>query len=504
MASDKEFGLAGYARLCGRHSIRCLPNHIRSIVVQRTRSTETKDGLVTETYPKSYWPGEGDFGHLEFALKREGVHLQLLRELLPRLPVGGLVDYVRSKPTSAYARRIWLLFEQFTGKRVEALGDVQKGNYADLLAPDEYFTGERVRSKRHRINVNLPGTWEFCPLVRKTGKIADFQSLHLAGKCLDFLDTIPRETYGRALQYMYTKETKSSYAIEREKPDQVRARDFAEALKGADRGDYLEKSKLVGLQNLVVDPRFADEGWRDTKDEQVYVGRSLSNGEEEIHFVAPRPQEIGELMDAYLDAAKRILGSDMDPVVAAAIVSYAFVFLHPFSDGNGRIHRFLIHYVLTRKKFAPEGVLFPVSATMLNRMGEYDASLESFSKHLMPLVDFELDHRGRMKVNNDTRDHYRHMDLTQAAEALYAFVEETINEEMPSEIRFLHNYDQARVAMKGVVDLPNRHADLFVKLCLQNNGKLSKAKRGLEEFRELTEEEIRGLEEVVAEAFSDV
>ena len=73
---------------------------------------------------------------------------------------------------------------------------------------------------------------------------------------------------------------------------------------------------------------------------------------------------------------------------------------------------------------------------------------------------------------------------------------------MPAEIRFLHNYDQARAAMKAVVDLPNRHADLFVKLCLQNNNKLSKAKRGLEEFQELTEEEIQGLEEVVAAAFA--
>lgn len=35
--------------------------------------------------------------------------------------------------------------------------------------------------------------------------------------------------------------------------------------------------------------------------------------------------------------------------------------------------------------------------------------------------------------------------------------------------------------MREVVDLPDRHADLFVRLCLQNNGKLPKARRELPE-----------------------
>ena len=73
-------------------------------------------------------------------------------------------------------------------------------------------------------------------------------------------------------------------------------------------------------------------------------------------------------------------------VIAAAVITYSFVFLHPFSDGNGRLHRFLIHYVLAYRGFAPDGVVFPISATLLSRPQDYDASLESFSKALMPLV----------------------------------------------------------------------------------------------------------------------
>jgi Fic family protein len=46
-------------------------------------------------------------------------------------------------------------------------------------------------------------------------------------------------------------------------------------------------------------------------------------------------------------------------------------------DGNGRIHRFLIHNILARRKFTPEGLMFPVSAVMLKNPADYDASLEA-------------------------------------------------------------------------------------------------------------------------------
>ena len=44
---------------------------------------------------------------------------------------------------------------------------------------------------------------------------------------------------------------------------------------------------------------------------------------------------------------------------------------------------------------------------MLKKMDEYDASLEAFSKPLMPLIDYTLDDQGRMTVANETRDFYR-------------------------------------------------------------------------------------------------
>jgi hypothetical protein len=97
---------AGYLLLQQRHGLTCLAHHVESFVSHGTRRTHSTPEKTQETYPRNYWPGEGDFEHLEFALKREGLHLQLLRALLPRLTVDTVTAYVLSKPTSTCARRI--------------------------------------------------------------------------------------------------------------------------------------------------------------------------------------------------------------------------------------------------------------------------------------------------------------------------------------------------------------------------------------------------------------
>lgn len=494
---------AGYLLLGQRHGIECLPHAVESYVTQGTRRTHTTPEKTDEFYPLSYWPGDTDLDHLEFALKREGLHLQLLRALLPRLPAQELVAYVRSKPTSAYARRIWFLFEEFSGQRLD-LPDVTQGNYVDLLDPRDYYTGSAIRSQRHRVNCNLLGTVAFSPIVRRTTELAAAENKRLDQRCRRVIEAIPPELYARALQFLYSKETKSSYAIERETPDQKRSQRFADALRDAAKRDYLLQATLVGLQQAIVDPRFANAGWRDILGEQNYVGRSISSTEEEVHFIAPRPEDLAELMTAYLKASRQILHSDLHPVIAAAVIAYPFVFLHPFSDGNGRVHRFLIHYVLSFRRFAPDGVVFPISATMLHRPQDYDASLESFSRLLLPLVDYQLDSHGHMTVTNQTQDLYRYVDCSSIAKMLFSFVEDTIEKELPAELLFLQQYDNARRLMREVVDLPNRQADLFVRLCLQNGGRLSQSKRKLPDYVALSDSELEGLEAAVSAAFAIV
>lgn len=487
----------GYRLLQERHSIACLPHWVESFAISGARRSEQTPEQAREFYPEVYWPGDSDWDHLEFALKHEGLNLPLLRALLPRIAEPAMRDYVMERPRSEYRRRLWFLYEEITRRKLD-IPDVSTGNNVLLLDPEMYHTGRPTRSPRHRVLNNLPGTLAFSPLVRRTRALRMFEAERLEEQCKKLIAEIPAEVYQRALDYLYAKETKSSYAIERERPDQQRALKFVEALRNAASADCLQPRALVALQNTIVDPRFADGGWRA---DQNYVGRSLAAGDEEVHFISPRPQDIASLMEEYLTSSRRILESDIHPVVAAAMIAYPFVFLHPFGDGNGRVHRFLIHYVLSRRGFAPVGVIFPVSAVMLHRMAEYDRSLESFSKPSLPLIAYEMDRQARMTVQNETADLYRHIDCTLIAETLFAFVKETIEDELPAEVRYLQQYDEARKRMRDIVDLPNRPADLFIRYCRQNGGRLAKARRKESDFAKLTDEEITALEEAVQEAF---
>ena len=500
-AINSKLKEVGYSWLAKKYEIKTLPHAVEASIVERgSRTSVLISSVQKELFPPVYWPGDSDFDHLVFALRYEGLNLPLLRIFLPQLALEAVEKFIQASPTGTYARRIWFLYESLAEKKC-ALSDATQGNYVDLIDAKFYYTSPGIRSNRHRVNMNLLGTLDFSPMIRRTAALQAWEEKHLERRCRDFLQSIPDKIYDRALQFLYTSETKSSYAIERETPDRKRSERFIEALREAGSKDYLTKAELVFLQQKIVDPRFANSGYRDAIAEQNYVGTTIRLQEEKVHFISPKPENIASLMVSFLEASRRILESETHPIIAAAAIAYPFVFLHPFSDGNGRTHRFLIHYVFSSLGFAPEGVIFPVSAAMLHHPKLYDASLEAFSSKVMPLIEYDLDERGRLTVLNETADLYRYIDCTFMAETLFSFVEETIEREFPAEVHFLESYDRARQEMREIVDLPNRHADLFIRLCLQNYGHLSNTKQALPEFSSLTEEEIKKLEASVVMAF---
>ena len=181
----------------------------------------------------------------------------------------------------------------------------------------------------------------------------------------------------------------------------------------------------------------------------------------------------------------------------AAVLGFAFVFLHPFDDGNGRVHRFLLHAILAQTGFAPQGLIFPVSAVMLKRQNEYDKILETFSNRVMPLLDYDISGDGEVTVHNDSRDFYRAIDYTPMVEYFQQVIVQTIQTEWKAELDYLKRYDRIRFGMRRVVDMPEKSANQFIRFVQQNGGSLSKAKRG--HFPELTDDEVARLEVIAAD-----
>ena len=121
-------------------------------------------------------------------------------------------------------------------------------------------------------------------------------------------------------------------------------------LQLAEQEDFFRKFALVELQNRIVDQRFKDLDYRS---KQNYVGETVSATYERVHFVSPKPADLDGLMEGMVAAHQSMSAGNVHPVLHAAVIAYGFVFMHPFEDGNGRIHRFLIHNVLARRGFTP-------------------------------------------------------------------------------------------------------------------------------------------------------
>ena len=485
--------LIGYGFLVERFGLDVCQPCVRCVRIDGSAATFQRDGwrelrgVPARSAPKDdRWQT-----HLSFAIRHEAVNLEVLKAFFGVVSESELRDFVLMRRTGRTCRRVGFFYEWLTGRRLD-IPDLDAGNYIQALDPARQLALPAVssrRSRRFRILDNLPGVPAFCPCLRWTPSLRELSSDVLRREADRLLADYSPELLYRAVRYLYVKETKSSFEIEHETPGQRRTEAFVALLRDASSPPW-DEDWLVSLQNRIVDPRYANSGWRAT---QVYVGETLAPGRERVHYIAPRQSDIAGLMEGWLASSARLLAStQIDAVAVAAVLAFSFVFLHPFDDGNGRIHRFLLHDVLRRCGFTAEGVVLPVSAVLLRRPELYDRMLESVSSRIMPRVRFSMDDRGEISVAGDTADLYRYADYTFVAENFARVALETIRTEWKSELDFLRDYDRARARMRDIVDMPEKQANLLLRLVLQNGGRLAARKRSL--FPELSDDEISALE----------
>lgn len=436
-------------------------------------------------------------GHLTFALKYEGLDLAVLKRLFLLVKEGEVAELVRQKPTGLYARRIWFLYEWLLGRELQ-LPSADKVSYVDAVDTDLQFGGTGHNSARHRVRNNLPGTPEFCPLVFKTPALTEFIAQDWKERARAVVSEVPKDLLARTAAFLLLKDSKSSYVIEGERPPQDRIQRWGRAIGEAGRAP-LDEQEFLRLQGIVIgDERFVKMGFRQ---EGGFVGEHDRDTQRPIpDHISARHEDIPSLM-AGLIAFDHIAENDLDPVVAAAVLAFGFVYIHPFEDGNGRIHRYLMHHVLARRGFNPPGLHFPVSSAILDRITEYKGVLESYSGRLLPCVQWEATQKGNVKVLNDTGDFYRFFDATPHAEFLYECVRQTIEQDLPNETNFLRSFDAFRAGIENMIDMPERTLNNLFGFLRQSDGKLSKRARE-NEFAELTPDEIEQIEELYRSSFA--
>jgi hypothetical protein len=101
-----------------------------------------------------------------------------------------------------------------------------------------------------------------------------------------------------------------------------------------------------------------------------------------------------------------IISAHHAEIIARAALAFGFVYIHPFEDGNGRIHPLSDPPCPRRTRLQSPGVAFPVSAAILDRIDRYRRVLESYSQRLLPLIQWETTPEGCL-LHRHARTHDR-------------------------------------------------------------------------------------------------
>ncbi len=442
-------------------------------------------------------PNDDIKSHLVFALKYEALDLYILKKFFELTGKEVVLRMLDEEPTSQYTRRAWFLYEWLLGEKLD-VPDLNRGSYIEIVDASIQFTGQSVNSTRHRVRNNLPGTPDYCPMIRKTEKLENYIQKDFSEVLETGLGKKDKNLIKRTAAFLLLKDSKASFAIEGEYPPNLRARNWGKAI-GQSGKIPLSVLEIERLQDIVI-------GSKKLKNMGIRKGEGFIGEHDRDSFtpmpdhISARAKDLPSLIKGLLDTNGILQQGGYDPVLAAATIAFGFVFIHPLSDGNGRIHRYFIHHILTKMGYTKRGMIFPISSAILDRINEYQDILEHFSVQRVDLIEWKETTDHNVEILNETIDLYQYFDLTEQAEFLYECVEDTIERIIPAELDYLEKYDRMAQFINDHTTLPNTKVDLLIKFLDQNEGKLSKKKRE-KQFEELGNNEIKIIEETFEEIY---
>jgi hypothetical protein len=487
---------AGFKALADHHRIALAqPLRVES-EIGTTRVRRESDGHIHNKYPASYRPASGFAGQFEFGLKYEEIHLEFFARLFAVIGPEPIETWCRQEPFGQYARRTGFLYEWLTGQQLD-VPDVSNGGYVDAISSQQYLTRVApLRVRRWRINNNLPGTLEFCPLVRRTEALQEALQFDLDAALGELNQTFGADILMRTASWLTFKESRASFLIEKEADQADRIQRFAHVIaRYCGRiEDPLSNETLRTLQAGILGHDAIGLGLRRSP---VFVGQATMR-EDIVHYIAPHFEALPRLIDGL--KAFELATRGAEPMARAAVLAFGFVYIHPMRDGNGRIHRFLVNDTLIRDKALPEGVILPVSATITSSIefrARYDRTLEVFSRPFMQryaasyrfgeLVDYEDGTRSNLVFDDydDAQFSWRFPDLTEHVLYTAQVIAHTVRTEMADEARVLVIFQRAQEQLKEVLEMPDQDANRIIRSLKETgwqiSGKLKKAYPQLED-----------------------
>lgn len=455
------------------------------------RRESHRDGdFYQEVYQYSSRPDDTIIAHLQFHLRHEYLHYELLSKIFTLIDPVILEQWVANEPTGQYARRVGFLYEWFTRKTL-ALPIVNGksvigGNYVDavdatkmVVSSDDYVSN----NNRWRIKDNLAGTPDFCPMLVKTPSFQQALQLDIATMVQALNEEFGEDLLMRSAVWITLRESKASFIIEGEGKHIKRIERFAQVIATqTGQGDVpITAEALAKLQQAILGEQVAI-GQFGLRQSPVFVGQvSQRDFTSIIHYIAPPFEKVADMLHGLNQFIEKTTGQSA--VMRSAVVAFAFVYIHPLADGNGRVHRFLMNDMLRRDGVVPAPFIIPISegisGTAKDRR-EYDQILDTVSIPLMRQIadDYQFKEtivyadgiRSNLHVNNTHKAQpiWQYLNLTPHVSYLANLLTRVIEEDMAQESRYLLQHDKAREAIKEIMEMSNDYVDTIIRSVLDN------------------------------------
>lgn len=488
--------LVGYAWLL---------NHLNLNIPLRELCCVSEKRLAVQKLQKKQWlifdsqlsVEESLYSNLEFAIKHETIDMLVLKFIFKAFSQDSIVTYIKINPKRILSKKIWFLYEFLLEEQL-SIENLPVGKYDDLLDSRKYIVKNNpIKSQRHKLNNNLLGTSKICPIVTRTKKLQGYINSDLSSDISDVIGKVSKSLVRRAASFLLLSDSRASFEIEGERPTKNRIENWGKIINEAGK-TQLSIDEIQRLHAILLeDSRFMKIGLRD---DEVFLGDRDRDNHPLPEFIGAKSKDLNHLLQDWIELDTILSSDELDPILHAVIIAFSFVYIHPLEDGNGRIHRYLIHHVLAHRSFYPKGMIFPISNVILDEIEKYRDILVSHTTPLMDLIEWEATSSGNVKILNDTESLYRFFNCTQSCEFIYESVEKTIKETLPDELRYLNSFDKAYAEINDFIEMPDNKIKSLITFILQNDGKLSKNKKE-KYYEKLTQSEIENIENIIDEYF---
>ncbi len=282
----------GYAHLVEQLKLAVKPvSPVAQVSGTVSQRTETEGSLL---FPRGIALQDTPLGHLEFALKHEGINLEVIDAAFEHIQPAMLLARLMQTPNGENIRRLCFLWEWLRGDTLDA-AVTPAGKYIDLFPADIYFTARLgERHKAYRVTNNALGNPQFCPTVRRDALAGSVSLASLLDQARQlFSQGHSAAVYQRAIHYLYLSETRSSFAIEKEIPSAQKEERFVQLLQRAHEYPQLTEDDLVALQNVAVRDVYSQEA------SYRWQQNGLENSLGRVTYFPPPPTVLQDLMRAW-------------------------------------------------------------------------------------------------------------------------------------------------------------------------------------------------------------